>query len=150
MEKPSFLFVMIAVTVILMLFVTLIVAVILPLRIGPGRYFRCGTLNNLIQFTPVQPHTATFRTKINLHTLTLCYVQWYITNGTIHGSSSFWVKSFIDIYTVLTPVKPIYRAASAVIVIKFQRFVELRNERGGLIGISDCYLGIDEDGFSVR
>jgi hypothetical protein len=41
-------------------------------------------------------------------------------------------------------------AFAAIIVIKFQRFVELRNERGGLIGISDCYLGIDEDGFSVR
>jgi len=100
---------MIAVMIIAMLVLMLIIAVILPLRIGPGRHFRCGTLNNLVQFATVQPHTATFRTKINLHTLTLCYVQWYITNGTIHSSSSFWVKSFIDIYTVRTPVKPIDR-----------------------------------------
>jgi len=64
MEKPSFLFVMIAVMIIamlvLMLVITLIIAVILPLRIGPGRHFRCGTLNNLVQFAPIQPHTATF------------------------------------------------------------------------------------------
>ena len=61
-----------------------------------------------------------------------------------------WVKSFIDIYSVRTPAKPIDRTSAAVIVIKFQWFVELRPERGSFIGISDCYLGIDEDGFSVR
>jgi hypothetical protein len=38
---------------------------------------------------------------------------------------------------------------AAIIVIKFQRFVGLRNERRGFIGISDYDLGIDEDCFSV-
>ena len=65
---------MIIAMLVLMLVTTLIIAVILSIRIGPGRHFRCGALNNLVQFAPVQPHTATFRTKINLHTLTLCYV----------------------------------------------------------------------------
>jgi hypothetical protein len=39
---------------------------------------------------------------------------------------------------------------AAIIVIKFQRFLGLRDERRGFVRVSDCYLGIDEDGFSVR
>jgi len=34
-------------------------------------------------------------------------------------------------------------------LIKIQWLVELKPEWGGSIGISDCYLRVDEEGFSV-
>jgi len=82
MEKSSFLFVMISVMIIIvMLIVMMIITIIPPIRIGPGRHFRCWTFDYLVQLAPVQPYTAAFRTIINFYTLTFLlwlmeYYKW--------------------------------------------------------------------------
>ena len=90
------------------------------------------------------------RTLTNLYTLTFCYRQRDITNETIYVYFFLWVKSTIDIYSVRLPTKSINLTLTAVMVIQFQWFAELRPERGSFIGISDCYLRIGEDALFVR
>jgi hypothetical protein len=94
--EKALLLVMAAVMVTLMLVMVLIVllsgGVTRLLRIRLSWLSRRGAFDNLVQFAPVQPDAAALRTKINFNTLTFCDLQRDITDGTIHDSSSLWVK----------------------------------------------------------
>jgi len=96
MEKTALFLVVLTAMLIVMLVIGLLTpAVIIPLlRIRTGRCFQRGSLDNLIQLTPVQPDAPAFRTEIDLDTLTFCYIQWDNTNWTIHFSFSFLLVNF--------------------------------------------------------
>jgi hypothetical protein len=92
MEKSPPLSVLIPMMFIGMLVIMVVTAVIVSLlRIRAGGHSRRGSLDNLIQFTSVQPDTPAFRAIIDLDTLTLCYGQWDHTNRTIHFLSPLMV-----------------------------------------------------------
>ena len=48
------------------------------------RIVRLGSLNDFVQFTPIQPYAATLRTVVDLYALPFGHLQIYIVNGALH------------------------------------------------------------------
>jgi hypothetical protein len=112
-EKTPFLVLAIAVMIVVVLVVMPLPSHIVPLGIRNGgngsgtgsrrladRQFLDGTLDNLVQLSPVQPDAPALRTVIDLYTLTFGHLQCDIACGTVHVFTPYFaVESFIDTCT---------------------------------------------------